>query len=619
MCAAVTLVAVYGTALGYFSAGGTGTAAAAVTQLTAPTITAATPATGGTVSLTWKAVTAPGPGTVTYYVSRNGGAAGGNCPAAAEPTAVITCTDNGLEPATYEYTVTAVFSSWTRKSAVSTAKVTVGPVSKFTIAGSTATPSTGAGVNLTITAKDAAGGTVTTFTSSHSLIFSGAANSPEGKPPTVVNAAGTAVAFGSATALTFTSGVATAAASKNGFLQIYKSGEASITATEGSLTTPVPLALNVLATATRFTLSAASATPTVGTGDNLTISASDAYGNASTNYIGSHNLVFSGTGTGAETSPSGKAPTVDNSSGAPVNFGTATAIVFTAGVATVSEGANGEMILYKTGPAAIKATEGSVTTPTAVSVTTSPATAASLNLTASATTAATITTISLTETAKDAFGNTATSYAGPKTLTFSASGAATEPSPNGNPASVTNSSGTAVPFGTAFSVTFTAGVATVAATKAGAIRLYKPGAAGITVSDGTFTSSALAITMTATAKRVAWSGLTASPGTVGSPCLFTCAVTALGNSGTITASLAITDEYGNVVTNLTGGKTATLSVTAGSPAGTIAGSPVSFPEAGPAISTTTFTYTSPPTGSYTTNTITAASTGYTSATATAAK
>ena len=76
----VAIVAISGTALAYFSTNGTGSASAAVTQLTTPTITAATPATGGTVSLTWQATSAPGTGTVTYYVTRNGGEPGGTCP-----------------------------------------------------------------------------------------------------------------------------------------------------------------------------------------------------------------------------------------------------------------------------------------------------------------------------------------------------------------------------------------------------------------------------------------------------------------------------------------------------------------------------------------------------------
>jgi len=618
LCATVAIIMVSGTALAYFSASGAGSASAAVTQLTAPTITAATAATGGTISLTWQATSAPGSGTVTYYVTRNGAEPGGTCPKVASPEAVTSCVDSGLNPGTYEYTVTAKFSTWTKKSAVSSAKVTVGPASKFTITGSTSTPSTGAGVNLTITAKDAAGATVTTFAGSHSLTFAGAANSPEGKAPSVVNAAGTAVAFGTATALTFTNGVATAASSKNGYLQIYKAGEANVTATEGSLTTPVPLALNVVPTASRFTITAASATPTAGTGDALTIRAFDAYGNASTNYTGSHNLVFSGTGAGAETSPSGKAPTVDNSSGIATAFGTATAINFSAGVATVSEGNNGELILYKSGAAAIKATEGSVTTPTAVSLTAAPSAAVSLTLTASATTFATTAGSNLTVTAKDTYGNVATSYTGAKNLIFVGSGAATETSPGGNAAAVVNSAGAAINLGASTAINFTSGVAAVASSKNGLLRLYKPGSASLTVSDGTFTSPALAFTVTiGAAKRVALNTPAVSAGTIGSPCFFTCTVTALGNSGTIKAALEITDEYGNPISNIGSGKSVTVTVT-GTAGSSISGSPLALPETGPAVTSTRFTYTAPASGAYT-NTITAASTGYTSATVTASK
>ena len=617
VCATMLAVAT-GSALAYFSSSGGGTAAAAVTQLSAPTITAATPATGGTVALTWKAVAAPNGGAVTYYVTRGGEEPAGTCPGKREPETMTTCTDSGLSPGTYEYTVTAKWSTWSKTSAVSTAKVTVGPVSKFTITGSNATPATGAGVNLTITAKDAAGSPVTTFTGSHSLTFGGASNSPEGKAPTVVNAAGTAVAFGTATALTFTNGVVAAASSKNGYLQIYKAGEANVTATEGSLTTPVALALNVLPTATKFTLAAASTTPTVGEGDALTIRAFDAYGNASTNYTGSHNLVFSGTGTGAETSPSGKAPSVSNASGTAVAFGTATAITFTAGVATVSGGANGELHLFKSGAAAIKATEGSVTTTTALALTVAAGTAASLTLTASTTVPVTTTLTSLTTTAKDEFGNTAISYTGAKTLTFTASGTGSETSPGGTVPGVINSAGTSIPFGSATAITFTNGIAAVASSKNGVLRLYKPGSASVTVADGTFTSAPLAFTVTiGVAKRVAFSGLTASAGSIGAGCFFTCTITTLGNSGTVSANLMITDEYGNTVSNLGSGKSVTVT-SAGTAGSTVSGSPVALPETGSAVSTTRFTYTAPTSGTYT-NTLTAASSGFTSATATASK
>ncbi len=85
------------------------------------------------------------------------------------------------------------------------------------------------------------------------------------------------------------------------------------------------------ATAAKFVLTAATATPTAGEADNLTITALDAYGNLATSYAGSQSLTFSG----ASAIGTNK-PTVANSSGTAIAFGTATAITFTAGVATVT-------------------------------------------------------------------------------------------------------------------------------------------------------------------------------------------------------------------------------------------------------------------------------------------
>src|ERR1700744_4764052 len=101
----VTIVALASAgAVAYYSSAGGGTASAAVSALTAPTISAATAGAGGTVSLTWKAGTAPNGGTVKYYVTRNGKEEpDGNCPGVAEPESVTTCADSGLEPGTYEY------------------------------------------------------------------------------------------------------------------------------------------------------------------------------------------------------------------------------------------------------------------------------------------------------------------------------------------------------------------------------------------------------------------------------------------------------------------------------------------------------------------------------------
>ncbi len=617
VCAIATFVAISGTALAFFSANGAGTAAAAVTQLGTPTITAANAATGGTVALTWQAVTAPDGGTVTYYVTRNGGEPEGNCPGVEEPSTALTCTDSSLNPGTYSYKVTAIFHTWSKTSAVMNATVTVGPVAKFAISGTPTTAAAGAAINLTITAQDAAGGKVTTFTGTHNLVFSGAANSPGGTAPSVVgNASTTAINFGTATPLTFTTGSTTVASSKNGVLKLYKVGENTVIATEGSLTTPVPLSVTITpGAASKFVLTAASATPTAGTGDNLTINTFDAYGNAATGYTGSHNLVFSG----ASNAPAGTVPTVDDSSGNHVAFGTSTPIVFTAGIATVSDGGNGEMTLYKAGATTIKAAEGStVTTTTGVTVTVAPAAAASLTTTSSLATEPTTTGFTLTLTAKDAYGNTATSYIGEKKITFTGTGTATETSPGGSVAGVVNNANVAIPLGTPTMITFTNGAAISASSKNGYLRLYKPGTASITASDGTFTAAPLAVTVTiGAAKRVAFSGLSASAGTVSSTCFFTCAVTLLGNSGTVSANLMITDEYGNQVSNVGASKTVAVAAT-GTTGSTVTGSPLALPESGPAITSTRFTYTAPASGAFS-NTLTASSTGFTSATATTSK
>jgi len=608
---AALVVIAGGSALAYFSSTGSGSASAAVTKLTAPTISAATPAAGGTVSLTWGAVTPPGAGSVTYYVTRDGGKPAGTCPTTAAPTTVVTCKDSGVAVGEHTYRVTALWETWTANSGTKTANVTVGEATQFTISGSTATPAAGDSVNLTITAKDVNNSTVTTYTGSHSLVFSGASSSPANNAPTVANSSGGAIAFGAATALTFSAGVATITSStKNGVLKIYRVGAANVTATEGSITTPTPLALTVShAAASKYVLVAANATPAAGATDNLTITAQDAYGNTATSYAGPHSLVFSG----ASASPAGNTPTVTDSSGNEVAFGAATAVEFEAGVAVAAEADGGTMRLFKSGATNVQATEGSITTPTAVTVTVSPGTATKLALTSSTVTPVAAANFNLTTTAQDAYGNTATTYAGSKNITFSGASA----SPSGALPTVVNSGGTVVNFGSPTALTFTLGVAAVAASKNGYAKLNKAGATSISATDGTLTTpTPLALTVSVgSAAKLALSGLIASAGSIGSPCFFTCAITALGNAGTVKASLIVTDSVGNTASNLGSAKTVNVTVTSG---GTIAGSPLTIPATGPAATATEFTYTAPASGAFT-HTITAASTGYSSATATASK
>jgi hypothetical protein len=607
---AIAALALCATALGYYTAKGSGTAELLLGKLNTPTISSAKAATGGTVTLTW--ASASGPENVAYSVTRNGGAPGGTCPTAAEPENEVTsCVDEGLEPGTYTYKVSAKYKSYGATSAAVEAKVTVGPADHFVLAVSSTTPSAGASDNLTITAKDKAGGTVTTYAGEHELTFEGAEAIGTNKP-TVSNSAGTAVAFGTATPIKFTAGVATISSTKNGVMKIYKAGPATISVSDGAIESEVDPTVTVAPlTMSKLILTPATTTPVVGAEDALTTTATDTYGNVATGYIGSKSLKFSGPVAG----PNGNLPTVTDKEGNEVAIGTGTPIEFVKGVATTSAGLNGALVLYKAAAASVKVTEGSISSG-AVTITATAAPAASLKLAAASLTPAAGASDSLTLTALDPYGNTATSYPSPRNITFSGP----EASPSGTAATVSNSTGTAVAIGTATSLTFTNGVATVSSTKNGVFKAAKAGATTLAATDGEIsTASATALTVSAgTAAYFAWSGPTISAGTLGSPCLFTCTVSKLGNGGTFTAKVAVTDALGNVVSNVGTGRTVTITATSGS---TVTGSPLTIASTGLAESTATFTYTSKSSGNFT-DTITAAKSGsstYTSATASTSK
>ena len=605
---AIGAIALAGSALAYFSSEGSGSAQAAVTKLTAPTISATTVA-GASVALTWSSVTPPGSDTVRYYVTRDGGEPAGTCATAVAPQTATKCTDAGLAIGEHTYTVTAVWETWTAVSGAKTAKTTVGPATQFTIATSNPTPAAGATTNLTITARDANGATDASYTGSHSLIFAGASSSPGGHSPTVDNSSDNAINFGNSTALNFTAGVATVTSSRNGVLRVYNSGQAEITANEGSITTPQPLLVTVTpGAATKFVLAATTTSPTAGAANDLTITAQDTYSNTATAYTGPKSLTFST----ASASPGGNVPTVTNSSGSAIAFGSATSVAFDAGVASAAEGDGGVVTLYKSGSTSLKATDGSVPTSTALTVTVAAAEATKLVLSNSTSTPSATSTSNLTTTAQDAYGNTATSYAGLKDIVFSGA----SPSPNGTAPTIVNSAGSQIAFGSATALNFKTGAASVSSGSNGLMRLPKAGATSISASDGTIaTASPLALTVSVgSAKLLAFTGLTVSAGTVGSPCLFSCAITGLGNSGTVIASVSITDTNGNTVSGIGSGHAVKVTASGGA----VSGGTLSIATSGLAVSTTQFTYTAPASGSFS-NTITAtksSGTTYTPATAT---
>jgi hypothetical protein len=467
----------------------------------------------------------------------------------------------------------------------------------------------GASDNLTITAQDAYENTATTYAGSKSLTFSGAATVGTNKP-TVTTSSGAATAFGTATAITFAAGLATVTATKNGVMTIYASGTASISVSDGTISTKTPLEVTVSPlSAAKFVLTAKTTTPAAGEADNLTITAQDTYGNVATSYGGSKNLTYSG----ATASPGGNIPTVSDSAGNDVALGAATATTFSVGVASVSGGANGVMKLYKIGPATINVTDGTLSGGLA---TTTTSTATKFLLAAATTTPAPAAGDNLTITAQDAYLNTVTTYTGSHNLIFSGASA----SPSGTTPTVANSSGAATNFGSATAISFTSGVASVSGTtKNGVMTLYRAESVNLSVGDGSISSPPIAITVSpGVASKWGFTSIGVSAGSLSSSCIFTCTLTGLGNSGTVKAKVAVTDTYGNTVSALGSGHAAKVA-TNGS--GSVSGTPLTIPSTGAAESATSFTFTSKSSGAF--SEVVTASTAegveYTKATITASK
>jgi hypothetical protein len=335
--AAVGLLAALALASGawaYFTSTGTGTASASVGNLSSPTLSA-TPG-AGVVSLSWTTVTPPGSGAVSYYVTRDGGVPAGTCPTSSSPTAATSCTDNGVSAGQHSYAVTAVWRGWTGTSSTKAVTLSSGALDHLLVSGYPTSTTAGVSHTATVTAKDASGNTVTSYAGTiHFTSSDGAATLP-GDYVFVAGDTGTH---------TFSATLKT-------------SGSQSITATDttsGSITGS-QTGITVTATATTLALSAAAGNPSAGAADNLTVTAKDALGNTDTGYTGSHTLTFSG----ASASPNSTQPTVANTSGTAIAFGSATTVSFTSGQATVSGSSNGQMKLYKAGSTSLTVSDGAI-------------------------------------------------------------------------------------------------------------------------------------------------------------------------------------------------------------------------------------------------------------------
>ncbi len=264
----------------FFAATGSGHAAASVGTLSAPTPSATAGA--GTVALSWPTVSPPsGTVAVRYYVQRDGANAGGSCANPASPSAATSCTDSGLSAGTYQYTVTAVWLSWSATSTSTAVTLASGALHHFSLAAATTTPTAGADDNLTITAKDSAGNTVTSYGGDQALTFSGA-SVIGAYQPTVTSKTGTAVTFGTAETITFTSGVASVSGSSNGAMTLYKAETATVSVSDGTHTGSLSVAVGAAAAGGIAASSGAGQSATVSTAftNPLTATVTDNYGNA---------------------------------------------------------------------------------------------------------------------------------------------------------------------------------------------------------------------------------------------------------------------------------------------------------------------------------------------------
>jgi adhesin/invasin len=160
-------------------------------------------------------------------------------------------------------TVTATISGVPVTTSVS---FVAGPLAQLAVTGSGAQVA-GTSQNLTITAEDANGNLVTSYTGTKNLTFSGALSSPNPPTaPTVNNTAGTAIPFGTPTAINFSGGVASVPGPAIGTTSI-----AGATSTSSGTTLPitVPAAGVPAGNTIIVTVSYESSNPgTISVGDN---------------------------------------------------------------------------------------------------------------------------------------------------------------------------------------------------------------------------------------------------------------------------------------------------------------------------------------------------------------
>lgn len=276
--------------------------------------------------------------------------------------------------------------------------------------------------------------------------------------------------------------------------------------------------VDVAAPATGIAVSAP-ASITAGATTQLTITATNALDIPDVTFTGTHTVTI----TGAANSPNGTAPTYPISA------------TFLAGVATVNVVLTNAVSTTLTVSAA-----GFSKTTGALSV--APAATSKYALAGPATAQAGVAYTLTSITAQDTYGNFTPLYTGGKTVTWTGPGAA----PNG--ATPTASS----------SATFTNGVAITAA-----VTLVKAETAALSASSsGVTTLTPLSVIVGGgLPAAVGFSGLAVPIGTVTCPTTTSCTGLGLGNNGSVSGQIVMTDAYGNPAGNAGAGFTVVFTAT----------------------------------------------------------
>ena len=337
----------------------------------------------------------------------------------------------------------------------------------------------------------------TGYTGSQTVTFTGPSNAPSGTPPTYP------------ATVSFTAGVGTASG-----IKLYDVQSTTLTATQGSITGTTGSFTVALAATTKFTVTN-SANPTAGAPLSITLTATDAYGNTTPSYTGSHIVAWSG----AMTSPGGTAPVYP-----------ATTVSFTNGVSTTALSAT----LDAAGSNPLSATSGSVTGVDTITV--APAASSKLAFTPATpgpgTAGSPIPSVAVS--VEDPYGNVTSASSGSVTVSIQAGGPQASFTSGAAPVAVSSGMASFTSL-----VVNTSGSYTLTATPTGISGVVNP------VNSSAFTVSSAA----------------ASSFTLPTPGAQT-AGTAFNE--TITAH----DAYGNVATSYTGSQTITFTGPSNSPSGT---------------------------------------------------